>query len=94
MLSMGAASMPVKVREREISFVATYDTAVKGTIEKAFLRHRISYLIKVEKMKKYEKGRFETKIKYLFRINRYQEEEARAALSEKELSEESVTYLA
>lgn len=48
----------------------------------------------MEKIKKYEKGRFETKVKYLFRINRFQEDEARAALSEKELSEESVTYLA
>ena len=57
-------------------------------------RHRVSYLIKTEKLRKYEKGRFETKIKYLFRINRFQEDEARAALSEKELSEESVTYLA
>lgn len=94
MLNIGVASVPVKVREREIAFVATYDTAVKGTIEKAFLRHRISYLIKMEKIKKYEKGRFETKVKYLFRINRFQEDEARAALSEKVLSEESVTYLA
>lgn len=91
MLNMGVASMPV--REREIAFIATYDTAVKKTIEKAFLKCRVSYLIKVEKVKKYEKGRFETKIKYLFRINRYQEDEARAALSEKDLSEESVTYL-
>lgn len=93
MLNMGVASMPVKVREREIAFVATYDTAVKSAIEKAFLKHRVSYLIKMDKIKKYEKGRFETKIKYLFRINRYQEDEARAALSEKELSEESITYL-
>lgn len=93
MLNMGVASMPIKVREREIAFVATYDTAVKSTIEKAFLKHRVSYLIKMDKIKKYEKGRFETKIKYLFRINRYQEDEARAALSEKELSEESITYL-
>ena len=93
MLNMGVAGTPVKVREREIAFVATYDTAVKSTIEKAFLKHRISYLIIMDKIKKYEKGRFETKIKYLFRINRYQEDEARAALSEKELSEESITYL-
>ena len=93
MLNMGVAGTPVKVREREIAFVATYDPAVKSTIEKAFLKHRISYLIKMDKIKKYEKGRFETKIKYLFRINRYQEDEARAALSEKELSEESITYL-
>ncbi len=33
MLNIGVASVPVKVREREIAFVATYDTAVKGTIE-------------------------------------------------------------
>lgn len=85
--------MTVKIQEREIAFVATYDEAVKGTIEKAFLRHGVSYLIKMEKTKKYEKGRFETKVKYLFQINRFQEDEARAALSEKELSEESVTYL-
>ena len=82
MLNMGVAGTPVKVREREIAFVATYDTAVKSTIEKAFLKHRVSYLIKMDKIKK-----------YLFRINRYQEDEARAALSEKELSEESITYL-
>ncbi len=33
MLNIGVASVPVKVREREIAFVATYDTAVKGTIQ-------------------------------------------------------------
>ncbi|MBD5451596.1 MAG: hypothetical protein HDR25_03035 [Lachnospiraceae bacterium] len=86
--------MMVKVQGREIAFIATYDETVKGTIEKAFLRNGVSYLIKMEKIKRYEKGRFATKIKYLFRINRFQEDEARAALSEKELSEESVTYLA
>lgn len=86
--------MMVKVQGREIAFVATYDETVKGMIEKAFLRNGVSYLIKMEKTKRYEKGRFETRMKYLFRINRFQEDEARAALSEKELSEESVTYLA
>ena len=86
--------MTVKVQGREIAFVATCDETVKGTIEKAFLRNGVSYLIKMEKIKRYEKGRFATKVKYLFRINRFQEDEARAALSEKELSEESVTYLA
>lgn len=86
--------MTVKVQGREIAFIATYDETVKGMIEKAFLRNGVSYLIKMEKSKRYEKGRFETRMKYLFRINRFQEDEARAALSEKELSEESVTYLA
>lgn len=86
--------MTVRVQEREIAFVATYDETAKGTIEKAFLRNGVSYLIKMEKIKKYEKGHFETRMKYLFHINRFQKDEARVALSEKQLSEESVTYLA
>ena len=86
--------MAFKVNGREISFVSTYDEAAKGTIEKAFLRNGVSYLIKMEKTKKYENGRFATRMKYLFRINRFQEDEARAALSGKDFSEEIVTYLA
>lgn len=85
--------MAVRIQEREIAFVETYDENVKGTIEKAFLRHGVSYLIKIEKIKKYEKGHFDTKMKYLFQINRFQEDEAKAALAEKELSDERVTYL-
>lgn len=86
--------MALRVKGREIAFILTYDEAVKGTIEKAFLRNGVSYLIKMEKTKKYEKGRFATRMRYLFRINRFQEDEARAALSGKTFSEESVTYLA
>lgn len=91
---MGIANMALRVNRREISFVSTYDEAAKGMIEKAFLRNGVSYLIKMEKIKKYENGHFATRIKYLFRINKFQADEARAALSGKVFSEESVTYLA
>ncbi|MCD8039434.1 MAG: hypothetical protein LUE96_10185 [Lachnospiraceae bacterium] len=85
--------MAVKVQEREIAFVSTYDEDAKGAIEKAVLRHGVSYLIKMDKAKKYGKGHFETKTRYVFQINRFQEDEARAALAEKQLSEDSVKYL-
>ena len=65
MLNMGVAGTPVKVREREIAFVATYDTAVKSTIEKAFLKHRISYLIKMDKIRRMR--RVQTYLKKSFR---------------------------
>ena len=72
--------MTEKRQGREAAFAETYDEAVKRTIEKAFLKQGISYLIKVDKVREMKKGHFESKMKYSFHINRLQTEEARAAL--------------
>jgi hypothetical protein len=77
----------------EIPFVETYDEAVKKTIEKTFLKHGVSYLIKVDKVRDVKKGHFESRIKYSFQINRFQEEEARAAIEERALDKENVIFL-
>lgn len=85
--------MTEKKQEREIAFVETYDEAAKNTIEKAFLKHGVSYLIKVDKVRNRKKGLFESHLKYAFYINRFQEEEAKIAMQEKALPEESIVYL-
>lgn len=78
---------------REIAFAETYDEAVKRTVEKAFLKQGISYLIKVDKVREMRKGRLESRMKYSFQINKLQTEEAKAALSMQNLDENSVRYL-
>ena len=50
--------MTEKNHGREIAFVETYDEGIKGTIEKAFLNHGVSYLIKVDKVRDVKKGLF------------------------------------
>ncbi|MDE7322341.1 MAG: hypothetical protein K2N73_06335 [Lachnospiraceae bacterium] len=85
--------MAGKVQGREAAFVETYDEAVKKTIEKTFLKHGISYLIKVDKVRDMKKGRFECRVKYAFYINRFQTDEAKAAITEEDLDENSVVYL-
>lgn len=72
--------MTEKRQGREAAFAETYDEAVKRTIEKAFLKQGISYLIKVDKVREMKKGHFESKMKYSFHINRLQTEEASTAL--------------
>ena len=74
--------MTAKKQEREIAFVETYDEDEKAEIEKAFLKHGVSYLIKVDKVRDVKKGLFESRKKFSFQINRFQEEEAKAALEE------------
>ncbi len=78
---------------REIAFVETYNEDVKKTIERAFLRRGVSYLIKVDKVAKIKQGLFGSKIKYTFQINRYQQEEAKAAVEEKNLDENTIRFL-
>lgn len=78
---------------REAVFAETCDEKVKKAIEKVFLKQGISYLIKVDKVRDMKKGRFESKTKYSFQINRLQTEEARAALAVQEFDEDSVHYL-
>ena len=85
--------MTEKIHGREIAFVETYDEGMKGTIEKAFLSHGVSYLIKVDKVRDVKKGLFESRKKFSFYINRYQEEEARAAMQDKSMDEDKVVYL-
>lgn len=85
--------MTEKNHGREIAFVETYDEGMKGTIEKAFLNHGVSYLIKVDKVRDVKKGLFESRKKFSFYINRYQEEEARAAMQDKNMDEDKVVYL-
>ena len=74
--------MTAKKQEREIAFVETYDEDEKAAIEKAFLKHGVSYLIKVDKVRDVKKWLFESRKKFSFQINRFQEEEAKAALEE------------
>lgn len=85
--------MTEKNHGREIAFVETYDEGIKSTIEKAFLNHGVSYLIKVDKVRDVKKGLFESRKKFSFYINRYQEEEARAAMQEQSMDEDKVVYL-
>ena len=85
--------MTEKNHGREIAFVETYDEGRKGTIEKAFLNHGVSYLIKVDKVRDVKKGLFESKKKFSFYINRYQQDEARAAMQGKNMDEDKVMYL-
>lgn len=82
--------MTAKKQEREIAFVETYDESVKAAIEKVFLRYGVSYLIKVRDVKK---GFFDSKKKFSFYINRFQKEEAKAAMMEKSLDQNSIIYL-
>ena len=85
--------MAEKKHGREIAFVETYDEIVKGAIEKAFLKHGVSYLIKVDKVHDVKKGLFETKKKYSFHINKYQQDEAKVAMSDKNLDQNNIIYL-
>lgn len=85
--------MAEKRQGREIAFAETYDEAVKKTIEKAFLKQGISYLIKVDKVREMKKCHFDSRMKYSFHINKLQTEEAKAALAVQELDEISVHYL-
>lgn len=85
--------MTEKNQGREIAFVETYDEMVKGAIEKAFLNHGISYLIKVDKVRDRKKGLFDSRKKYSFYINRFQQEDAKDAMQEKQLENEDVMYL-
>ncbi|MBQ2451665.1 MAG: hypothetical protein II273_08870 [Lachnospiraceae bacterium] len=85
--------MTEKNHGREIAFVETYDEGIKGTIEKAFLNHGVSYLIKVDKVRDVKKGLFESKKKFSFYINRYQQDEARAAMQGKCMDEDKIMYL-
>lgn len=85
--------MAEKRQGREIVFAETYDEAVKKTIEKAFLKQGISYLIKVDKVREMKRGHFDSRLKYSFHINKLQTEEAKAALAMQNLDETSVHYL-
>ena len=86
--------MAEKNNGREIAFVETYEEEIKSAIEKTFLKHGVSYLIKVDKVRKRKKGLFESQKKFSFYINRYQEDEARAAMEDTNLEEKDVVYLA
>jgi hypothetical protein len=77
----------------EKPFVETYDETVKKAVEKAFLEHDISFLIKVDKVRGMGKGLFEAKTKYSFRVNKFQLEEARAAIEEKALDNDNLTII-
>jgi hypothetical protein len=77
----------------EKPFVETYDETVKKAIEKTFLEHDISFLIKIDKVRDVKKGLFEAKTKYSFRVNRFQVEEARAAIEEKTLDNENIIFM-
>lgn len=85
--------MTEKKYGREIAFVETYDEEIKGKIEKTFLNHGVSYLIKVDKVRDVKKGLFESKKKFSFYINRYQQDEAKAAMQEKSVDEDKIMYL-
>ena len=95
MVEKEVTEMAEKKHGREIAFVETYDEAVKGAIEKAFLRHSVSYLIKVDKVRDVKKGLFESKKKYSFHISRFQEDEAKTAMSDQNLVQyqDSIIYL-
>lgn len=85
--------MAEKNQGREVAFAETYDETVKKTIEKAFLKEGVSYLIKVDKVREMKKGHFECRMKYSFYINRFQTDEAKAAMTAQNLDEKSVSYL-
>jgi hypothetical protein len=77
----------------EKPFVETYDETAKIAIEKTFLEHDISFLIKVDKVRDMKKGLFEARKKYSFRVNRFQVEEARAAIEEKALDNNNIIFI-
>lgn len=85
--------MTEKKQGREIAFIETYEEEVKKTIERAFLTHNVSYLIKVEKMANRKKEHLGSKMKYTFQINKYQQDEAKTAIEEKDLEEDSFKFL-
>ncbi len=85
--------MAEKRQGRETAFAETFDETVKKTIEKAFLKQGISYLIKVDKVREMKKGHFESRLRYSFQINRLQTEEAKAALAMQDLGEDKIHYL-
>lgn len=86
--------MAERIQGREIALVATCDESVKKSIEKAFLAHGVSYLIKVGKVRERKNGRYGCRMRYSFYVNRFQTDEARAAVAERALDEDSFTYLA
>ena len=86
--------MAEKNNGREIAFVETYEEEIKNAIEKTFLKHGVSYLSKVDKVRNRKKGLFESQKKFSFYINRYQEDEAKAAMEDTNLKDEGVVYLA
>ena len=65
--------MAEKNNGREIAFVETYEEEIKNAIEKTFLKHGVSYLIKVDKVRNRKKGLFESQKKFSFYINRMPE---------------------
>ena len=79
--------------EGVIARTILFDETVKKTIEKAFLKQGISYLIKVDKVREMKKGHFESRLRYSFQINRLQTEEAKAALAMQDLGEDKIHYL-
>lgn len=85
--------MTEKNHVREVAFVETTDEAVRGNIEKAFLNNGISYLIKVDKIRNVKRGLFESQKKYAFYINRFQQEQAKVAMAERNLETEDIVYL-
>jgi hypothetical protein len=77
----------------EKPFVETYDESVKKAIEKTLLEKDISFLIKVDKVRDVRKGLFEARMRYSFRVNRFQLEEARAAIEEKALDNNNIIFI-
>lgn len=85
--------MADKNHGREIAFVETYEEDIKNAIEKTLLKHGVSYLIKVDKVHHMKKGIFDSRKKFSFYINRYQEEEAKAAMLAANLEDKGIVYL-
>ena len=85
--------MADKKQGREIAFVETYEETAKKTIEKAFLKHGVSYLIKVDKVREMKIGHFECKVRYSFYVNRFQREDAKVAIGEEHLDESTIIML-
>ena len=78
--------------EKGIRGLCDEETA-KKTIEKAFLKHGVSYLIKVDKVREMKIGHFECKVKYSFYVNRFQREDAKVAIGEEHLDESTIIML-
>jgi len=85
--------MADKNHGKEIAFAETLEEETKNAIEKTFLKYGVSYLIKVDKVHDRKKGLFESHKKYSFYINRYQEEEAKAAMLAAQIDDKNIVYL-
>lgn len=85
--------MADKNHGKEVAFVETLDEETKNAIEKTFLKYGVSYLIKVDKVHSKGKGLFESQKKFSFYINRYQEEEAKAAMLAAQIDDNKIVYL-